>query len=128
MAKRLPLAKTSLVALAIITSLVLQAPTYYFPIFFKNWPPPLYSTSHYIQNGDPGKMWTLGCQLGTRDASTSGTQDSLVILDFGKMWVLDGIYGVKIFSDPTNGYFRQFLSFAQIEDRVKWYAQGYWDC
>ncbi len=128
MLKRLPLRKTHLLALVLIASLFLLAPTYYFPMIFKNWPPPLYSTSYYIQNGDPSKMWGLGCQLGTRDASTTGTQDSLVILDFGKMWVLDGVYGVKIFSDPTNGYFRQVLSFAQIEDRVKAYAQGYWDC
>ena len=53
MLKRLPLGKTPLLALVIIASLFLQAPTYYFPLIFKNWPPPLYSTSYYIQNGDP---------------------------------------------------------------------------
>ena len=56
MAKRLPLGKTHLLALAIIASLVLQAPTYYFPLVYKNGPAPLYSTSYYIQDGDPTTM------------------------------------------------------------------------
>ncbi|MFA5835320.1 MAG: hypothetical protein WC837_00050 [Bellilinea sp.] len=123
-----PRIRSAPLVLVVIAALLLQGQTYYFPLIFKNGPAPLYSTSYYIQNGDPAKMYDLGCQLGTRDAATPGAQDSLVILDFGKMWVLNGVYGVRTFSDPTNGYARQFLSLADLENRAQWYAQGYWNC
>ncbi len=123
-----PLVKSAPLVLVVLAALLLQGQTYYFPMIFKSGPAPLYSTSYYIQNGDPAKMYDLGCQLGTRDASTPGTQDSLVILDFGKMWIADNVYGVKTFSDPTNGYKRYFLSFVALEDFAKQYAQGYWNC
>src|SRR3990172_12471641 len=100
MLKRFPMTKLRLLTLAIIASLVLQAPTYYFPVFFKNWPPPLYSTSYYIQNGDPALMYDLGCKQGKIDLAAPGRQDSLVILDFAQMWKENNVYGVLGFSDP----------------------------
>lgn len=129
MKKHNPLVRTApLVVLAVIASLLLQAPTYYFPLVFKNGPAPLYSTSYYIQNGDPALMYDLGCQLGTRDAATPGTQDSLVILDFGKMWIFNGTYGVRTFGDPNNGGARQNLSITDLEVRAQNFARGYWVC
>jgi hypothetical protein len=121
------------VVLLYIASVFLQSQTYYFPLVFKNWPPPLYSTSVYIQNPDPAKMYDLGCALGTRDAATAGKQDSLVILDFGKMWIFDNAQGqktigVRTFSDPLNGYYRHNLSIAELEFRAQQYALGYWVC
>jgi hypothetical protein len=128
MKKHNPLVRTApLVVLAVIASLLLQAPTYYFPLVFKNGPPPLYSTSYYIQNGDPNQTYKLGQELGIRDAATPGTQNSLVILDFGKMWVTNGVYGVRLFSDPTKGYIRENLSFAELEIHAKSFAKGYWE-
>jgi len=65
MKKHNPLVRTApLVVLAVIASLLLQAPTYYFPLVFKNGPPPLYSTSYYIQNGDPNQTYKLGLPVG----------------------------------------------------------------
>ncbi|HAL16417.1 MAG TPA: hypothetical protein DCP32_06590 [Anaerolineaceae bacterium] len=129
MKKLKPLVRTAPLVLVVIAALLLQGQTYYFPMIFKNRPVPLYSTSYYIQNGNPDRMYVLGCELGTRDAATPGTQDSLIILDFGKMWVLNGNqYGIRTFSDPNNGYARQFLSFADLMDRAQWFAKGYWNC
>jgi hypothetical protein len=132
MLKRLPIPKIRLLALAIIASLVLQAPTYYFPMFLKNWPPPLYSTSYYIQDADPAKMWELGCLLGTRDATTSGKQDNLVILAFGKMWQFENsqkvqTIGVRTYTNPYTGQ-RQNLSIYDLEARAQNFAVGYWVC
>jgi len=132
MPKRLSITNMRLVALAIIASLVLQAPTYYFPLIFKNGPAPLYSTSYYIQDGDPAKLWQLGCQLGTRDATTSGKQDNLVILAFGKMWQFlnkQGVQtiGVRAYTNPNTGL-RQNLSIPDLEALAQNFAVGYWVC
>ena len=117
----------------LLASLVLQGQTtpgtkYYFPLIFKNGPAPLYATSYYIQNPNPPLIWDLGCQLGRRDEATPGAQDSLVILDFGKMWIFNSTYGVRTFSDPSNSYQRYNLNFAEVEDRAKQFATGYWAC
>lgn len=122
-----PRIRTAPLVLAVIAALLLQGQTYYFPMIFNNYPP-LYSTSYYIQNADPALMYDLGCSLGMRDATTPGRQDSLVILDFGKMWIINGVYGIKTFSKSGNPADRQFLGFADLKDRAKWYAQGYWNC
>src|SRR3990172_3406437 len=124
MLKRFPMTKLRLLTLAIIASLVLQAPTYYFPLIFKNGPAPLFSTSYYIQDGDPAKLYDLGYLLGTRDMTTPGRQDSLVILDFAQMWIENGVYGVLGFQYPSGVW--RFRSIAQLKESVKGFAQGYW--
>ena len=133
MKKLKPLVRTAPLVLVVIAALLLQGQTYYFPMIFKSSPAPLYSTSYYIQNGDPVKMYDLGCQLGTRDAVTPGAQDSLVILDFGKMWIFNNnqgntTIGVRTFGDPNNGGARQNLSIADLEIRAQNFASGYWVC
>ncbi len=123
-----PLVRTAPLVLVVIAALLLQGQTIYFPMIFNNYPP-LYSTSYYIQNADPAYLEGLGCNLGLRDASTPGRQDSIAILDFGKMWVFDSsTYGIRTFGNPNNGWTRQNLSFNQLKDRAKSYAQGYWNC
>ena len=61
MKKLKPLVRTAPLVLVVIAALLLQGQTYYFPMIFKSSPAPLYSTSYYIQNGDPAKMYDLGC-------------------------------------------------------------------
>jgi len=119
---------TLMFVILVLSTLFTLSPTYYFPLIFKNSPPPLYSSSYYIQNGDPAKMYDFGCRLGQRDAATTGTQDSLVILDFGKMWISGNLIGVKTFSDPTNGYNRTFLTFGTMEEFLRQFATGFWQC
>lgn len=123
-----------LLVLIIVTGLLLQGQsgtpgnTIYLPIIQKTTPP-LYATSYYIQNADPARMYNLGCDLGFRDAALPGKQDSLIILDFGKMWIYkvgeDNVYGVRLFSDGTNRY---NISFAELKEAAKWVARGYWEC
>jgi len=125
-------APIGLMVVFLVASLLIQGQTIYLPLVMNNPSPPLYSTSYYIQNPDPTKIFDLGCALGTRDAASPGTQDSLVILAFGKMWVFEvqgkTTYGVRTFSDPNNGYTRYNLSFAEVEARAQSFASGYWAC
>jgi len=123
-----------LLVLLIIISLLLQGQsgtpgnTIYLPIIQKTTPP-LFATSYYIQNTDPSLMYSLGCDLGARDRELPGKQDSLVILDFGKMWIFkEGEkkeYGVRLFSD---GYSRYNITFAELKEAAKQFATGYWSC
>jgi len=100
----------------------------YFPLIMKTTPP-LAATSYYIQDGDPAKLYDLGCALGDRDRITPGPQDNLVILDFGKMWTYQEngspVYGVRLFSN--NGT-RQNVSLIQMREIAKQFAYGYWYC
>ncbi|MHB1118507.1 MAG: hypothetical protein ACYC6H_10760 [Bellilinea sp.] len=123
-----------LLVITLLASLLLQGQsnplgtTIYFPIVFKNAPTPLYATSYYIQNADPALMYTLGCNLGTRDATTPGQQDSLVVLDFAQMWIENGEYGALGFRGPNNNYEWPFFNFDEIKLASKSFANGYWVC
>lgn len=122
--------------ITILASLLLQGQsitsgtTIYFPLVFKNAPNASYATSYYIQNADPAFLYQFGCELGMRDASIPGQQDSLVILDFGKMWIFDeggqSIYGVRLFTDDKG--VRRNISFEAVKNAAKGFATGYWQC
>jgi len=49
-------------------------------------PPPYYTTTWYMTPGNVGNTYQLGCQAGQQTVQLAGTQDSLVILDYGQPW------------------------------------------
>jgi hypothetical protein len=77
--------------------------TRYLPLVVVNRPappnlPPSWSTSYYIDMPvlDLDVMGQLGCEIGTRHASSPGVQDELVVLDFGKPTYQNGEYGASL--------------------------------
>jgi len=70
---------------------------------------------------DPGTHYSLGCALGARDYNLPGTQDSIVVLDFGKPVFQNGLHGTSLFSFS-------FASTAQIAAAAEQFGQGYWEC
>jgi len=79
--------------------------------------------SYYIQDASPSALWALGCGAGQYDQATSGKQDHLVVLNFGQMWIENGVYGAGKFR-PYWG----FVSLSDVENAVKSYIQGYYNC
>jgi hypothetical protein len=63
-----------------------------------------------------------GCKLGTRDQSLEGTQDNLVILDFGITKYQNGRYGASGMS--VGG----FYTLTQIANAAEQFGIGYWYC
>lgn len=100
-------------------------PVGWLPIIRRQLPPaPQYVTSYYIQDESGSAIYNLGCALGVRDATLAGKQDSLVILDFGQMWIDDyGNYGVGSFTP-----YWHFIPLSTVEAAVKQYVIGYWNC
>lgn len=67
----------------------------------------------------------MGCELGTRDKNTPGTQDNVVILTFGQPWFQNNTYGALMWG---TGGGTQFISTAQIAEAAKQFGKGYWVC
>lgn len=103
--------------------------TIYLPFITKTTPP-LAATSYYIQNADPSRLNALGCDLGVADMARPGSQDNLVILDFGKMWTYEVggnlEYGVRLFADDLG--IRRNLTLNQLKEAAQEFAKGYWNC
>ncbi len=93
--------------------------------------PPPYTTSWYVDISDPStlsnKLYNLGCNLGTHDYNTPGTQDDVVILLFGKPGYLNSTYGAYEWVSPGNSS-TIFLSTSQIAAGVEEFAKGYYLC
>ncbi len=105
--------------LAAIVALLLQAPVL---IARAAPPPPPYTTSYYMNTVDPNALYNMGCDLGSHDLNTDGTQDNVVILFFGGPAQQSGAYGVWLFGN------NQFVSTSQIAEAVKQFGRGYWEC
>jgi hypothetical protein len=93
----------------------------YLPLVTSSVHSPLTATSYYMDTVDSATLYGLGCLLGQRDLGLAGTQDSIVVLDFGKPVEQSGTYGVSLFSFS-------FASTSQIGAAAQNYIQGYWDC
>lgn len=92
--------------------------------------PPLpadYSVSYYIQTTSSLEAYNYGCALGRTDRDLPGTQDRLVILDFGQPWYENGVYGTIIFRVPPVTEF-VFADFYTVKAVAQNYAAGYWNC
>ena len=98
----------------------------FFPIVHKTVPqveagPPRFGTSVYMTTNNPNAYYNLGCAQGKRDLGLAGTQDSLVVLAFGKPVKIGEVYGVSLFGvAPTTT--------AVLETLIPMYAMGYVDC
>jgi hypothetical protein len=99
---------------------------YFLPYFGQYSQPtttqPLTTTSYYITTTDTAYMYELGCSLGTRDKTTPGSQDNVVVLDYSyPICFSDGSYGAEFFgAGPAS---LQHVSLSAI-----YFATGYYNC
>lgn len=103
----------------------------YFPLIQKIPPAPpapnsapLATESYYfwMKYYTANRARTEGCKLGARDRDLEGTQDNLVILDFGIPKHQGGAYGTS--GMVVGG----FYTVDQIAEAVEQFGIGYWDC
>lgn len=94
---------------------------YYFPLFYKSWQK-LTSTSYYMITIDPTFHYDLGCEIGARDANATGTQDSVVVLEFS--------YPVCNTNDTYGAHLYHFgpASLSEIITASENFALGYYQC
>jgi len=85
--------------------------------------PPYIVTSYYIQDESGAALYTLGCELGSHVRYTKGVQDSLVILNFGQMWIENGVFGTGSFTP-----YWHFIPLWKVEEAIRQYARGYYNC
>ena len=94
----------------------------YFLPYFRHLEMPLPSTSYYITTTDTAYMYELGCKLGTRDRTTDGTQDSVVVLDYSyPICFANGSFGAEYFGAGP-------ASLHQVSLSTKYFATGYYNC
>lgn len=85
--------------------------------------PAVYTTSYYMATVDPSVLFNRGCALGARDLNLPGTQDNIVIMDFGgPRRNSSGVYGARLFTTAA------FASVTQIANAVQQFALGYYNC
>lgn len=90
--------------------------------FFSNSRVPLYSTSYYMITIDTSFTYDLGCELGTRDQQEPGTQDSVVVLDFGlPYYSVENGFGTYLFGFGPVGL-------SEIRIAAESFAEGYYTC
>jgi hypothetical protein len=98
----------------------------YFPVMAKTVVqngPDVYTTSYYLATVNTDKLYQKGCELGSRDLGLTGTQDNVVILDFGGPRRLSsGAYGARLFTVGT------YVSTDQIAAAVQSFGLGYYVC
>jgi hypothetical protein len=86
------------------------------------------TTSFYVRSTGPASedLWFgLGCNQGTIDANRPGTQNRIVILDFGSpRRLVDGTYGFELPGGATG----EFRSRQDARSVAVQYALGYWSC
>lgn len=84
---------------------------------------PLTSTSLYVRSLSAATAYNLGCDLGTRDLTTPGRQDSVVVLAFASPQKKNGAFGAYTYVPGTD-----FVPVEQIASVVQWFGYGYWYC
>ncbi len=95
---------------------------YYFPLAFNSDPDQSpFTTSFYMKTVQDSALYAMGCELGTRDAALPGTQDNVVVLDFGYPICSGNTYGVDLF-----GFGPVFPS--AIAAGVENFGLGYYTC
>jgi hypothetical protein len=86
------------------------------------------TTSYYVRSTGPASedLWFgLGCNQGTIDANRPGTQNRIVVLDFGSpRRLLDGTYGFEL----PGGASGELRSRQEAQSVAVNYALGYWAC
>jgi hypothetical protein len=95
------------------------SPYLYFPLITFAFPPPA-APSYYLQNLN--SLYNLGYTLGQHDNNTSGTQDNLVILDYGYPSIQGGVYGVKLTYEDIGS----FHPVSEVISSAVEFARGYY--
>ncbi len=94
---------------------------YTFPLFFHQTTSPA-SASYYVTTLNTGLMYSLGCELGTRDKNVPGAQDSVAVLAFGYPRCFNsGGYGANLFGFGP-------VATGDIRTAVEYFARGYYTC
>lgn len=83
--------------------------------------PPPYSSSVYMLTADGTRLYNYGCQVGAKDKALPGTQNSVVILDFGSPVITNGQYGTDLF-------WMAAVNISQIKAAVENFGRGYYIC
>ncbi len=77
--------------------------------------------SYYVSGYSLSWAYDRGCDAGTADKNTAGTQTHYVVLDFGSLYKNSvGTWTVSGFGHP--------FSLAKARDMVQQWAYGYWTC
>jgi hypothetical protein len=82
---------------------------------------PAYSSSYYMRFKTLSKYYEIGRYWCNRDAAKAGTQNSVVVLDFGGPMLADGIFGADMF-DMT------WANVDEIRSFVIEFGKGYTAC
>lgn len=93
----------------------------FLPFIARNATVPFATTSLYMTSVDGQTLYNLGCQVGTHDLNMGGTQDSLVVLDFGYTKYVNGYYGASLMGFGP-------VSTDQIAAAVESFGNGYYTC
>ncbi|MFC7394805.1 hypothetical protein [Scopulibacillus cellulosilyticus] len=80
--------------------------------------PPPSSKSYYMNTVDTDTLYNMGYQKGQEDNQTPGTQNSIIILDFGSQ-TKSSDSGPSLFGGPD-------ASIKEVENAVEAYSKGYW--
>lgn len=80
--------------------------------------PPPASQSYYMNTIDTNTLYDMGYQKGQEDNKTPGTQNSVIILDFGSQ-TKSADSGPSLFGGPD-------ASLQEVENAVEAYSKGYW--
>ena len=88
--------------------------------------PGAFTTSYYMKSVDGNAAYKLGCTLGTRDSQLDGSQDNVVILDYGRA-IYDTIngqmaYGTRLFITAAR------VDMNQIAASAERFGEGYYIC
>jgi hypothetical protein len=76
---------------------------------------PAATTSRYMSTTDTNTLFNEGCAAGLAD------QNGIVILQFGRPLMQDGVYGTKIYTNA-------FAPVSDIEPAIESYMNGYYGC
>lgn len=93
----------------------------YLPLIANRYIPPA-APSYYIMDMNENYFYDLGHILGQHDYNTPGTQDNLVILDYGYPAHDGSTYGVFLTFDDTGTFYKTDFV---VESAIK-FAQGYY--
>jgi hypothetical protein len=86
--------------------------------------PEIFTTSYYMKTIDPSASYNLGCTLGARDAKLAGSQDNIVVLDYGRAIYdsANGFYGTRLFVTASR------VNMDQIALSAEKFGEGYYIC
>ena len=120
--------------IGVVLGVLIAFSPFYYPAIRQNVvaaSAPPYTTSWYMNttnpNGLPTDAYNMGCNLGTHDKNTSGSQDNVVVLLFGWPDYSGGTYGAYVWGSRGGSPY-YFLSTSLIANTMEQFAKGYWMC